>query len=407
MNLVYVKIGILNVFRNKRRSFLTALVIGVGLMSLILAHGFILGMENYMIHTITEDFLGHAQIHNQEFRNTNKTKFVIENFKDLENNLNTDKNLRVASFRTISPALIASPEGSNQIALFGINPESEKISSRLFTHIIEGEYLDLDKKSIIIGTRLAKKLSVEVGSKVIVTLSSIKGENLSQELFRVKGIFSFSSREFDNQMAFINLNMMQTMLGCENCIHEISLKFDNLNDLNLHFLDYKKKYTKNSTVFENWRELVPNLDSALKLNDISMAFMIILLGVLVGADIVNTLFMALFERKYEFGVLLAIGTRRSTLFAIVMYESITLAIGSILIGSILTAIFGGYLATKGIDYGGISFSGVSLREPIYFVFALKPFLLFSGGLIIFTMIISIYPVLKLLQVYPSKALKIM
>jgi len=138
-----------------------------------------------------------------------------------------------------------------------------------------------------------------------------------------------------------------------------------------------------------------------------MALMIILLGVLVGAAIVNTLFMSLFERKYEFGVLLAIGTRRSTLFSIVMFESITLAIGSILIGTLLTGIFGGYLAIKGIDYGGVSFASVSLREPIYFVFALEPLLLFSGGLIIFTMIISIYPVLKLLQVFPAKALKIM
>jgi ABC-type antimicrobial peptide transport system permease subunit len=138
-----------------------------------------------------------------------------------------------------------------------------------------------------------------------------------------------------------------------------------------------------------------------------MAFMIVLLGVLVGAAIVNTLFMSLFERKYEFGVLLAIGTRRSVLFAIVMFESIALAIGSIIIGSLLTGIFGGYLAIKGIDYGGVSFASVSLREPIYFVFTLKPFLLFSGGLIIFTMIISVYPVLKLLQIYPSKSLKIM
>jgi ABC-type lipoprotein release transport system permease subunit len=407
MNLVYVKIGILNVFRNKRRSFLTALAIGVGLMSLILAHGFILGMENYMINTITEDFLGHAQIHNKEFRNTNKTKYLIQNIGDLEKELKEDKNLKVASFRAISPALIASPEGSNQIILYGINPDSEKISSRLSKQIINGDYLDNDEKSIIIGSRLAKKLNVEVGSKVVLTLSSLKGENLAQELFRIKGIFSFSSRDFDNQFAFINLGKMQNMLECGNCIHEIGLKFENLGDLNLHFLNYKEKYSKHSNVFESWRELVPTLDSALKLNDFSMAFMIVLLGVLVGAAIVNTLFMSLFERKYEFGVLLAIGTRRSVLFAIVMFESIALAIGSIIIGSLLTGIFGGYLAIKGIDYGGVSFASVSLREPIYFVFTLKPFLLFSGGLIIFTMIISVYPVLKLLQIYPSKSLKIM
>jgi ABC-type antimicrobial peptide transport system permease subunit len=83
-----------------------------------------------------------------------------------------------------------------------------------------------------------------------------------------------------------------------------------------------------------------------------------------------------------------------------------LAIGSIILGSILTLIFGTFLAVKGIDYGGISFVGVALREPIYFVFNPKAFFIFSGGLIVFTMMISVYPVFRLLQIKPSEALKL-
>ncbi len=399
--------GILNVFRSKRRSFLTALVIGVGLMSLVLAEGLMRGMEDYMINSITEDFLGHAQIHNKEFRTTNNSKFIIDDFKKLENKIINEKNLKAYSPRVISSALIASAEGSNQINLIGINPESEKLISRISQKMIKGDYLDKDQRSIIIGNRLAKKLNVGIGEKLVVTLSTLKGDNLSQELFRVKGIFSFSSRDFDNQFAFINLDKMQKMLGCQECVHEISVKFKNLSDLNIHFTKYKNEFSNNNSILESWRELVPSIDSALKLNDISLFLMILLLAVLVGAAVVNTMFMSIFERKFEFGVLLAIGTRRSILFAILMYESITLSILSIILGSILTLIFGSYLGIHGVDYGGVSFASVSLREPIYFVFEAKSFLFFSMGLILFTMFVTIYPVVQLLRIYPSKALKIM
>lgn len=399
---MYLKIGILNVFRNKRRSFLTGLAIGIGLMSLILADGLMVGMRNYMVNSVTEDFLGHGQIHHREFRNTNKNKFVIEELKK-EDFFRPE--LIGVSFRVISPALIASPEGSNQVNLFGINPADEKNVSRLAKFIIKGSYLDKDARSIIIGDRLAKRLNVGIGDKVVATVSTLKGENISQELLRVGGIFSFGSRDFDNQMAFILTEKLHSMLQCNDCFHEVALKLKNLNELGIHLRDYKENFSKKGNIFETWRELVPALDSAFKLNDISLILMVILLGILVGAGIINTTYMSLFERKFEFGVLMAVGTRKSVLFTIVMIESITLAILSIIIGSLLTLVFGYMLAVYGVDYGGVSLAGVTLREPIYFVFNPKSFLIFSAGLLVFTVIASIYPVLRLLQISPGNALK--
>ena len=407
MNLILIKLGIRNVFRNKRRTLLTSLAIGIGLMSLIIADGFILGMKNYMIRSVTDDYLGHGQIHHTKFLKTNKVKFIIDSPEEVEKKLSADAKLKGYSPRTISSALIASAEGSEQISLVGIKPKYESILSKIKTFTTMGNYLEKnDKSHILIGKKLASKLKVGIGDKVVLTLSPIGGGDLSQELFRIKGIFSYGSSAFDNHMAFINLGRAQQMLGCKGCIHEFALKFNDLGHLSLLFEEYKNKFPADGHLFENWKELMPALNSALELTDISMAFLAAFLAILVGATVVNTLYMALYERKFEFGVLLAIGTRKRVLFIIIIVESIALAIGSIIIGSILTIIFGGMLAYYGVDYGGVTYASVPLREPIYMVFSLKQFIIYPLGLIIFTILISFYPIWQILKIPPSKSLKI-
>jgi len=377
-------------------------------MSLIIADGFILGMKSYMIRSVTDDYLGHGQIHHKKFLKTNKVKYVIENPGKIEKRLSSDTKLEGFSPRAISSALIASAQGSEQISLVGIKPRYESILSRIKTFTTVGDYLEKNDKSyILIGKKLANKLKVDIGDKVVLTLSPIGGGDLSQELFRIKGIFSYGSSTFDNHMAFINLSRAQEMLGCQNCIHEFALKFNDLSNLPVLFEEYKKKFPKDAYYFETWKELMPALNSALELTDISMAFLAVFLAILVGATVINTLYMALYERKFEFGVLQAIGTRKKVLFTIIITESIALAIGSIIMGSILTFIFGGMLAYYGVDYGGVTYASVPLREPIYMVFSLKQFIIYPLGLILFTILISFYPIWQLLKISPSKSLKIM
>jgi len=407
MDMILIKLGIRNVFRNKRRTFLTSLAIGIGLMSLIIADGFILGMKDYMIRSVTDDYIGHGQIHHKKFLKTNKVKYIIEGPEEIEKRLSTDLKLKGYSPRAISSALIASAEGSEQISLVGIKPKFESILSRIKTFTTIGDYLEKKEKShILIGQKLAKKLKVDIGDKVVLTLSPIGGGDLSQELFRIKGIFSYGSNAFDNHMAFINLERAQNMLGCKGCIHEFALKFNELDKLPLLFKEYKKKYPTDGGIFETWKELVPALNSVLEMTDISVAFLAAFLAILVGATVVNTLYMALYERKFEFGVLQAIGTEKRVLFTIIIVESIALAFGSIIIGSILTFIFGGMLAYWGVDYGGVTYASVPLREPIYMVFTIKQFIIYPIWLIIFTILISIYPIWQLLKIPPSKSLKV-
>jgi ABC-type lipoprotein release transport system permease subunit len=408
MNLMLIKLGVRNVLRNKRRTFLTSLAIGVGLMQLIVGDGFMLGMKQYMIRSVTDDYLGHAQFHHKKFLTTNKIKYVLSQSAELESELSSDERIKVYGPRTHTPALIASAQGSSQVFLVGIDPKKEADLSRIKTFISQGAYLeDKDQSHILIGRKLAEKLKVEVGDKLVLTLSPIGGKELSQELFRIRGIYSFGSNTFDNQMAFIHLKRSRKMLGCKNCVHEIAVKFKELDKLSHLFAEFKKRYSHQERLFEDWKQLLPALDSALAMFDFSMYFLVIFLAILVGTTIVNTLYMALYERKFEFGVLAAIGTRKKVLFGVIIVESITLAVGSIFVGSILTFIFGGILAYWGIDYGGVTFASVPLREPIYMVFTLKQFILYPAGLILFTVLISIYPIWQLLRIPPSKSLKLM
>ncbi len=63
---------------------------------------------------------------------------------------------------------------------------------------------------------------------------------------------------------------------------------------------------------------------------------------IVGLTIMNTLFMSLYERMFEFGVLRAIGTRPLRMALMILLEGGCLAIISIIIGSAIGFFSAGY-----------------------------------------------------------------
>ena len=66
--MMFIKIGYRNIFRNKRRSLLTSIIIGLGLAAMIITDGFLSGMNENMIKIITNSLVGEGQIHHPKFR---------------------------------------------------------------------------------------------------------------------------------------------------------------------------------------------------------------------------------------------------------------------------------------------------------------------------------------------------
>ena len=72
MSWILIKLAWRNIFRNKRRTFIAATAIGIGLAALIFVDALMIGMSENMVRTATGSFLGDAQIHRESVSETHK-----------------------------------------------------------------------------------------------------------------------------------------------------------------------------------------------------------------------------------------------------------------------------------------------------------------------------------------------
>jgi ABC-type lipoprotein release transport system permease subunit len=212
-------------------------------------------------------------------------------------------------------------------------------------------------------------------------------------------------READSGMAFININQSQDLLALGHDIHEIALKFEDINNAGNRSLMFWRKYSREGNEAIGWRDLVPQLDSVIEMTDISTVIMSFLVFTIVAVTIMNSLFMSLYERMFEFGILRAVGTRPVNMALIIIFEAAILSLISILIGLVIGFLVMQILSVYGINYRGIEFAGVTITELIYPEFALRQFTFFPLLIFIFSLIAALYPAVFAAKITPARAMQ--
>lgn len=391
--------------RNKRRTLLSGLAVGIGLASMMFVHALFTGMIDSMIRTATDTFLGHGQIHAEGFTDTYEVERTIHGSEKVMEELAAEKDLVLFTPRTISYTMLSSAGGVKGVMLYGIAPSTEKDISIIDEAIREGRYLADAGSEILIGSKTAETLEVGIGDRVVITTAQAETGELSQELFRVGGIFHMGIREADSGFAYIHIGKARNLLGIGHDIHEIALRFTSLDIAGDLSLPFWKKYSAGGNKAISWREMVPQLDSIIEMSDISAAITLLLVFGIVALTIMNSLFMSLYERMFEFGVLRAIGTRPLRMGGIILLEAASLSFVSIILGTIIGVAFIQYFSIYGIDYKGIEFAGVTINELIYPVFMTRQFTLYPVIIMTFSIIAAIYPAVFAAKLTPARAMR--
>jgi ABC-type lipoprotein release transport system permease subunit len=209
----------------------------------------------------------------------------------------------------------------------------------------------------------------------------------------------------DRGMALIRLGVAQRMLGLGRDIHEIAMIFNEGEpgqDKDHPFWD---DYSTDEDEAVGWTVLLPQMEAVFELSSYSMFFIAFFLFGVVTLGIINTLFMSLHERMFEFGVLRAVGTRPVAMATLIVFEAASLAIISTILGTII-----GFTATYifsrvGIDYTGIEFVGVTFRELLYPVLTVKQFIKYPFYVFVFTVVVGLYPAIYAARMKPADAMR--
>lgn len=393
-----------NIFRNTRRTVLTVCLISCGLAALLLADSFVRGSLKTFIAISTETFLGEAQIHQKGFRDAQDVDLYIPKPEALYKKLDSYSEVKAFSPRTLAGAMISSSENVSGGMVVGIDGEKEAQVSKLKKSMLKGNYLSNKKGEILLGSLMADLLEVDLGDRIVVTISQANGGELSQELFRVSGIFSFNDRNMDNGIAFVNLDQGQQLLNIDG-IHQVALNFisdEAINDKNLALW---QELNGQGLETLDWLELVPQLSGMLGMVDYTTLIIAFIMYILVSLGLINTMLMSIFERRNEFGILLAIGTRPRQLFWQIMMEGFFIGLISTLIGLIIGSILCYFGSVYGISYDGLEMMGTTMNEPLYPIADYGVFFELSLSILFITLLACLYPALHAARLQPSDAMR--
>jgi ABC-type lipoprotein release transport system permease subunit len=399
------KLAFRNLFRNTRRTVLTSLLISSSLIVLILVDGLMHGMTNVMVGGITHTLEGEAQVARKGFRNDFEVEYTIDDPANVISQLEENKTLEGFGPRVIIGGMIASSYNTTGSLVYGVDAKQELKVSRISEAIIEGQYLSGEPREILIGKPMAELLEVELGDRLIITAATVDTNEITQELFRLSGIFEFGPEEMDKNLVFINLVKAQSVLGMQDNLHQIALRFMDPEDAKNKELPLFKQLTNEENEALGWLDLQPSIGAMIEMAGFSTAIVGAILFLLTSLGVINSMFMSIYERIYEFGVAKAIGTTPRQIIQLVLFEALLLALISCVFGLVIGYFLGDYFSIHGIPMGKMEVSGVLLDGNMYTQLMLYQFVNFPIYVTLLTLAAAIYPARFASRIVPTEALQ--
>ncbi len=397
---IHLKAAWRNIFRNKRRTFITGTAIALGLAALIFTDALVKGTTDSLINTATGSFSGQAQIHAAGFRETQETSLVVAGADAVLARLAGDFRIKSFTPRTLNFAMASSASEVSPVLMIGIAPDSERRFSKTSQALIEGRFFEDaasggagggSSQDIVIGTKLAETLQARLGDRLVLTAAQAGTDELAQEMFRISGIFRFAIDEMDGGMVFVRLSKAQEMINLNNGIHQIALTLTDSETASDETDPFWKDYSDERNEAVGWPILFPQLKAVSSLAGFATAIIGVLLFGIIALGIINTLFMSVYERMFEFGVLRAVGTRPGGLRKLVVYEAGALGLLSCGLGIVLGFIATFIVCKTGLDYRGIEYMGVSFKDLLYPVMTVEQFIIYPIIVFLFTVLVGLYP----------------
>ncbi|MBB3698422.1 FtsX-like permease family protein [Flammeovirga yaeyamensis] len=401
--MMITKISWRNVWRNKLRSGILIASIAIGLLGGIFTMAAINGMMESKVEETLVTELANAQIHKKGFEVTNNFSDSIPQFKAILNKLDSDSILKINSPRVVINGMGSSANDSQGLKIIGIDPDKERKVTDIEKFFKEGDYFEGKRKNqIVIGASLAKKLKVKIRSKIVIAYMGPNKEMINTA-YRVVGIFSTSSPEFDKSVAFVRNKDIWRNTG-EEFIHEIAFASEDGGT-------FPEKITKRiqSTINEDglnvqtWKQIAPELATIAESGNTQSYIILGIILFALGFGILNSMTMAIFERSRELGVLMAVGLNRSKVFLMIVLETIYLSMIGAAIGGVLVTVLINYFGEHGLKYAESSMGGFS--NILYPNLPLESFIPLFFMVLLTAIVSALPPAFRAIRLNPAEAVR--
>ncbi|MFN3530139.1 MAG: ABC transporter permease [Bacteroidia bacterium] len=394
-----------NIWRNRGRSLSLMTAIFLGLVGGTFAMAMVTGFMEQRFYNAIEKQYSHVQLHSKSWLDEGQAGMSLPGGEAFADSLGSLPGVRAYAIRSLAQGLVASPTLSQGAEIRGIQPEQEEALVGLSQQLVAGKYFnDTSENQLLLGAKLAKKLRLEVGSRLVISFPNAEHDIVSAA-FRVQGLFRTANAGFDQTAVFVQKHQLDGLLGETAPAYEMALRLHEADSVLALAEAWQTAFPELSV--RSWRELAPELaymqDSG---SVVSYIFVfIILLGLSFG--ILNSMLMAVYERMRELGMLKALGMNKSRIFLMIMFETLSMSLLAGLTGLLAGSVLVGITARTGIDLGKYAdaLAEFGYDAELYPQLSAGYALNITALVLILSMLAALYPAIKALKLNAANAIR--
>ena len=395
-----------NIWRNKKRSIITITAIVIAVFLAILMRSMQLGMYDNMIQNVVGSYSGHVQIHSNGFWEEQTIDNAFEYNDSLIQKIKKTEDVAGTTKRIQSGCLSSYGDLSKFVFVTGIEPEKEQLLTDWSKRLIDGQLLQTNSNSVNVGKGIAKHYNLKIGDTLIFIGQGYHGMQ-AVGAYPVSGILDMKNPNLNNTSVFMSLPKAQDFLSANNLMTHLVINKKQYSEEADIVATIKKQLDQDYEIM-SWQEMMPEIETIIQADSAGGLIMIFILYMIITFGIFGTVLMMTQERKYEFGVVISIGMKKTKLMVAMVYETIFLSAIGILLGIALSRPIVLYFYNNPLEFPS---DQVEMMENQGFE-AVIPFMSsydipITHGLIIFfiSLIICFYPILTIYKLNPIKAMK--
>ncbi len=432
-----LKLAFRGLWRHKVRTIVTLLAVSfgqlMGLVFLCMNDG---GHELMIELGVRQGRAGHVVVQAKDYQKNQSVELLVTDPNRIRREIKKKLPKSRVVLRVFGGALAKTAEKAVGVLFAGVEPAGERHVTEIADKIVRGVYLGADAKTIdaaerklgkkgalwcarptkpnepprrqiVIGAQLAKTLKTDVCRRV-----NLRAQGLGKQeeaAFMVVGIFKTGSADLDGFFTQISLPNAQALLHLGHGVHQVAVFVGSARQAKPAARAVRAAVHDRSLAVLSWDQAMPEMAEFIWLDESSGYIFLIIVYLIIGIGILNTVLMSVMERTREFGVMRALGTSPGRIVMLVLSEGLVLGIIGFVLGTLGSLPLVHWLETTGVDFsqwsdgsameaGGIAMTVI--KGKLYFSSAVWA----SAVIVGMSIVAAIYPAIRAARVKVLKAI---